>query len=324
MRCVVPAALAGQRLDRAVATLTGLSRSVVGKLLADGAITCAGEPAATAADRVTTDQQIDIDPGQLNTVTAAKNAKTAPQPSEEIEFEVLHSDEHIVVVDKPAGLVTHPGAGHHTDTLLNGLLWRFPDMADAGPSERPGIVHRLDRDTSGLLVCARTEIAHHHLTTRLAERAVVRRYVTFVRGVPEATRGTIDAPIGRSHRQRTKMRIRPDGREARTDYMVLGSAECNGLTPPVATALSCLLQTGRTHQIRVHLAGIGLPVLGDLVYGCPDPFGANRQLLHAIALAFDHPCTGEPLAFTSELPADLRAAAQALGLTEQLNCHHAT
>ncbi len=318
MNCTVPATLDGQRLDRAVAILTGLPRSTVRGLLAAEAIRYNGEPTPAASKRVTVGQQIEIATDQLSAVNAARTETATPTPTEKIEFKVVHEDEQIVVIDKPVGLVTHPGAGHLNDTLLNGLLYRYPDAITAGPPERPAIVHRLDRDTSGLLVCALTFSAHEHLSTQLAERKVARQYVTFVRGTPNARRGTIDAPINRSFRNRTKMQVSPDGRPAQTDYIVLGSAECANLKPPVATLLSCQLRTGRTHQIRVHLASINLPVLGDAVYGCTDPFGGKRQLLHAVKLSFKHPATDEPLMFVSEPPADITIAAQSLGLGEAL------
>ena len=318
MNCIVPAALNGQRLDRAISTLTGLPRTIVKSLLEMGAVSCNGELSSTPSKHVATGAEIEINSTQLDAVNAARNTIAPPAHSSNIEFAVMYEDEQVVVVNKPAGLVTHPGAGHLDDTLLNGLLSRYPEMADVGATQRPGIVHRLDRDTSGLLVCARTEAALEHLLAQMAQRQVVREYVALVRGTPAAKRGTIDAPIARSHRVRTRMQIRPDGREARTDYTVLGSVECLKLTPPVASLVSCALQTGRTHQIRVHLASIALPVLGDPTYGCPDPFGINRQLLHAAKLAFTHPATGETVAFVAPPPTDLEVAAQTLGLGEEL------
>ncbi len=318
MNCTIPTALDGQRLDRAVAILTGLPRSTVKELLVSEAITCNGEPASVASKRVTVGQRIEIADTQLNAANIARTAAAVPTPTQNIEFTVVYEDDQIAVIDKPVGLVTHPGAGHLNDTLLNGLLHRYPDAVTAGPSERPAIVHRLDRDTSGLLVCALTAPAHQHLSAQLAERKVTRQYATFVRGTPNAKRGTIDAPISRSLRNRTKMQVSPDGRPAQTDYVVLGSAECTNLKPPIATLLSCQLRTGRTHQIRVHLASINLPVLGDAIYGCPDPFGGKRQLLHAVKLSFKHPVTETPLTFVSAPPADITTVAQSLGLTEAL------
>ncbi len=318
MKYEAPAALDGQRLDRAIATLTGLPRAQVKNLLTNNGVSCDGEPTSTAAKRVVTGQLIEIDAAQLDAINAARARATELIPNPDVDFAVLHEDEHVIVVNKQPGLVTHPGAGHLDDTLLNGLLHRYPEITSAGPPERPGIVHRLDRDTSGLLVCARTDAAYQHLVAQLADHKVVREYVTFVRGTPAARRGTIDAAIGRSHRNRTKMQVGQDGREARTDYVVLGSAPCPELNPPVASLLTCRLQTGRTHQIRVHLASIKLPVLGDASYGCPDPFGANRQLLHAMRLTLEHPTTSETLTFVAEPPADIKSAAQALGLTKEL------
>ena len=202
----------------------------------------------------------------------------------------------------------HPGAGHAHGTLVQGLLARFPELAAVGDPARPGIVHRLDRDTSGLLVVARSTTAYEHLVHALAERDVERRYVTLVRGIPEARRALIDAPIGRSTRRRTQMAVRAEGRDARTSYEVVASGSDVAL-------LVCRLETGRTHQIRVHLAAIGHPVVGDTVYGggAPAP-PATRPFLHAEALTLDHPVTGERCSFEAELPDDLAAALAGLGI----------
>ncbi|HCB37804.1 MAG TPA: RluA family pseudouridine synthase [Acidimicrobiaceae bacterium] len=337
MRFEVPAALDGQRLDRALAILTGLSRAAVRRLLDADAVTVGGEQAGAVSTRVRTGAEVEVDATALADAEQRLRAPSAPVAVGGIEFAVVHEDEHVVVVAKPAGLVTHPGAGHTDDTLLNGLVHRYPDIASAGPVERPGIVHRLDRGTSGLLVCARTPAAREHLIAQLAARTVVRDYVTLVRGTPDAARGTIDAPIGRSRRNRTKMEVVADGREARTDYAVLGSGRAGagpGAGPGEAadpdraadqgggtrvSLLHCRLQTGRTHQIRVHLAEIGLPVLGDAVYGCPDPFGGDRSLLHALVLRFEHPATGAPVHCVDPPPADFAAAVEALGLSAEVS-----
>jgi 23S rRNA pseudouridine1911/1915/1917 synthase len=222
---------------------------------------------------------------------------------------VVHADADVVVVDKPAGLVIHPGSGVDRGTLVNGLLHRFPEIASVGDPARPGIVHRLDRGTTGLLVVARTPAAYEALVAQLSAREVERQYAALVWGVPDSPAGLVDAPIGRSARDATKMAVTADGREARTRYEVRRT-----FTGPAPTALlSCRLETGRTHQIRVHLAAIGHAVVGDATYGGRRPaIPLDRPFLHAERLSFDHPVTGERMTFESPLPADLRAVLDGL------------
>ena len=229
--------------------------------------------------------------------------------AEPIPLDVRYEDAGIIVLNKPAGLVVHPGAGHADGTLVNGLLARFPDLANAGDPARPGIVHRLDRDTSGLMVVARSPEAYESLVQSLGERVVERRYAALVWGHFDAKRGMVDAPIGRSMRRRTRMAVREGGREARTGYNV--EAEW---TDPELSLLECKLETGRTHQIRVHLAAIGHAVLGDSVYGgYRDSLPLDRPFLHAMSLAFVHPVSGEELAFREPLPPELEAVLERLG-----------
>ena len=224
--------------------------------------------------------------------------------------EVVYEDHDIIVVDKPAGLVVHPGAGHRTGTLVHGLLARNPELASltqtAGTDpERPGIVHRLDRGTSGLMVVARTPDAYHSLVSQLTRREVVRNYRVLVLGMVEGTSGVVDAPIGRSISSPTRMAVSRKGKEARTRYHV----DERFREPVPTTLLTASLETGRTHQIRVHLTAIGHPVVGDEVYGAGRSFPATvvaRPFLHAFRLSLDHPSTGEPMVWTSELPEDLR------------------
>jgi 23S rRNA pseudouridine1911/1915/1917 synthase len=220
-------------------------------------------------------------------------------------FTVAFEDEHLLVVDKPAGVVVHPARGHHTGTLSQALAVR-----GAGGGEDPsraGIVHRLDRDTSGLLVVARSDAVHRALKHQLAQRELRREYLALVEGTPQARTGTIEAPIGRDRRDRVLMSIDTDaGRDARTHF------EIERLLPQAAL-LRVVLDTGRTHQIRVHLAAIGLPVAGDPQYGRVGAFGLSRQFLHATRLAFAHPVTGEPVDVVSELPSDLRDALRRAG-----------
>lgn len=288
---VVPASLAGERLDRAVALLTGWSRNEVQALVRDGAVLVAGETAARSR-RLAVGEVIELLSGP------ATPSLPGPEP---MSLDVRYRDDEILVIAKPAGLVVHPGAGHPSGTLVNGLLALDPAIATVGDPTRPGIVHRLDRDTSGLLVVARTAAAHRALVAALAAREVERRYLALVRGIPEAARGIVDAPIGRSSRRRTQMAVRAGGRPARTGYEVQ-----RGWPDPGVALLECTLESGRTHQIRVHLGAIGHPIVGDAAYG--GDAGAPtlpRPFLHAHRLALAHPITGEALAFEDPLPAEL-------------------
>ena len=227
-----------------------------------------------------------------------------------VRFEVVHADDQVAVVDKPAGLVVHPGAGHDTGTLVGGLLARFPDLADlvtAGicAPDRPGIVHRLDKGTSGLLAVARTAEAYAALVDQLATRTMERRYLALVAGHLSEDRGEIEAPIGRSARTPTKMAVSAAGKPARTAYVVLERRSGEAAEP--TTLLELSLQSGRTHQIRVHMAAIGHPVVGDARYGVADKrLGTGRFFLHAFKLGFTHPGTGARMEFASDLPDDLR------------------
>jgi 23S rRNA pseudouridine1911/1915/1917 synthase len=235
-------------------------------------------------------------------VTGEPVADTPPGP-EPVDFLVVHADPDVVVVSKPAGLVVHPGAGHTTGTLVGGLLERFPEIAGVGDPMRPGIVHRLDRDTSGLMVVARSPRAHAVLTAAMARRQVERRYRALAWGRFESHRGSIDAPIGRSMARRTRMAVRDTGKEARTGYEVLVQYR-----DPTVALLHCWLETGRTHQIRVLLAAIDHPVVGDATYGGDrSSLRPGRPFLHAVALAFTHPVSEERLEFTDPLPEELES-----------------
>jgi 23S rRNA pseudouridine1911/1915/1917 synthase len=226
---------------------------------------------------------------------------------EQMELRIAWEDEHLLVVDKPAGLVVHPAPGHATGTLVHGLLAH--DAEGGEDPERPGIVHRLDRDTSGLMVVARSRDAHRLLQAAIQERAVERGYLALVRGRPRSRRGRIDAPVGRDRRDATRISLdTATPREATTHF------EVEELLPRHAL-LRLRLETGRTHQIRVHLAAIDLPVSGDSVYGLAGDLGLARQFLHAARLAFDHPLTGERLELSSPLPPDLQAALERARLT---------
>jgi 23S rRNA pseudouridine1911/1915/1917 synthase len=297
----VPALLDGMRIDRVVAMLTGAPRSEVAALVAAGAVTLDGAPV--------TQRSLAVAAGSRLSVRRADPLARRPQADPSVDLEVVFADADVVVVHKPAGLVVHPGSGRRDGTLVHGLLARFPDLealAATGVCEpdRPGIVHRLDKGTSGLLVVARTERAYRSLVEQLSEHSVDRRYVALVHGHVDDERGVIDAPIGRSNRSPTRMAVTASGRQARTSYRVLVRLEA----PVAATLLSVGLETGRTHQIRVHLNAIGHPVVGDITYAPRRGFSGlpgGRVFLHAYELGFTHPATGERLSFRAALPADL-------------------
>jgi 23S rRNA pseudouridine1911/1915/1917 synthase len=295
MREVVPRALDGQRLDRVVALVTGGSRAEAAALVDEGAVTVGGSPVTTRSHRVAEGDLVDIDlpdrPAEI---------ELAADPS--VPVPVVHEDADMIVVDKPAGLVVHPGAGQGSGTLVNGLLARYPEIRDVGQPDRPGIVHRLDKGTSGLLVVARSAPAYDRLVAMLGRHEVDRRYRTLVWGTVASPSGLVDAPVGRSGRERTRMAVTVRGKPARTWYDVVRTFH----QPVEVTELVCRLETGRTHQIRVHMASIGHRVVGDGRYGGDrQSLPLPRPFLHAEHLGFDHPITGEALTFTSPLPDDL-------------------
>jgi len=293
----VPSALAGQRVDRIVALVADVSRAEAATLVSAGRVVVDGQPATQGSVRVPEGATVvvELDASEPTPVVTA-------DPT--VEVAVVLVDDAFVVVDKPPDLVVHPGAGHDTGTLVAGLLARYPELAGVGDPVRPGIVHRLDRDTSGLLVVARTRQAYESLVAQLAARTVQRRYAALVAGHPDATRGVVDAPIGRSPRQPTLMAVRADGKAARTHYRV---EETFGQPEPTAL-LSCRLETGRTHQIRVHMKAIDHPVVGDHRYGgAPRAIACPRTFLHADRLRFRHPTSGEEVTAQAPLPADLSA-----------------
>jgi 23S rRNA pseudouridine1911/1915/1917 synthase len=287
----VPDEAAGERLDRFLASLPEIgSRGIAERVLATGVLVD-GKPQAKS-HRLGGGEEVEFEPPE----------RTSPQlAAEEMELRIAHEDEHLVVVDKPAGLVVHPAPGHATGTLVHGLLAH--DVA-GGAAERPGIVHRLDRDTSGLMVVARSEEAHHRLQELVRRRALERHYLALVVGRPRSRSGRIEAPIGRDRRDPMRRSLDTDTpRDAVTHF------ELVELFPRHAL-LDVKLETGRTHQIRVHLAAIDLPVAGDPVYGRPHELGLDRQFLHAARLAFTHPFTGERIEVESPLPEDLQTAAR--------------
>jgi 23S rRNA pseudouridine1911/1915/1917 synthase len=276
----VPAEAAGERLDRFLATHLG-SRAAAERAVAAG----------TLVDGVVRAKSHRLDGGEEIVIAEAAPEPATPPPAVP---RIVWEDEHLLVVDKPAGLVVHPGAGHATDTLVDALAGKVA----GGDPERPGVVHRLDRDTSGLIVLARSEKAHAALAELVRARALERMYLALVRGRPRSRRGKIDAPIGRDRSDPTRISLETDSpREAVTQFEVLE------LWPEHAL-LRVRLETGRMHQIRVHLGAIDLPVVGDRVYGVADP-GLPRQFLHAAELAFPHPVTGARLEMSSDLPDEL-------------------
>ena len=283
---VAPREADGERLDRVLAqAIPALSRSRIQALIAEGCVT----PAARKAVG-----------GQLYRVSVPPARPAEPKP-EAIPLAVVHEDAHLIVVDKPAGLVVHPAPGHPGGTLVNALLDRCgPDLSGIGGVARPGIVHRLDKDTSGLIVAAKTETAHAGLRALFEAHDIDRGYLVLVQGLPSPATGRIEAPIGRDPRHRKRMAVVERGRAALTHYRVEAAFGTR------ASCVACRLETGRTHQVRVHLAHIGHAAIGDPLYG-----GRRRglptfprQALHAARLGFRHPATGEKMLFESPPPAD--------------------
>jgi 23S rRNA pseudouridine1911/1915/1917 synthase len=305
----VPALLDGVRIDRALSMLIEVPRAAAASMVADGQVRVGGRVERTRSRPVRKGEVLHVSGG----------AGPPPlEPDAGVPFDVAYEDEDLLVVDKPAGVVVHPGAGRPRGTLVNGLVARYPDVARLAvdrvcPPTRPGIVHRLDRETSGLLAVARSARAYESLVAQLSARTVERRYLGLVAGIVPDDRGLVDAPIGRSDRQPTRMAVSAAGRDARTAYEVLERFGTDG----GASLLSLELETGRTHQIRVHLAAIGHPVAGDRRYGKGlavqvASLPAGRIFLHAETLGVTHPADGRRLRWTSPLPGDLRAALDAL------------
>jgi 23S rRNA pseudouridine1911/1915/1917 synthase len=314
-KVVIADADAGERLDRVLAArIADLSRSRLKALILAGDVAIGGRTIRDPGHHVNVGDAIMVE------VPPAEPAAPAP---ESIPLDVVFEDDEIIVIDKPKGLVVHPAAGNWTGTLVNALIAHCGDsLSGIGGVRRPGIVHRLDKNTTGLLVVAKTDRAHASLARQFADHGrtglLQRAYLSFVWGVPDRPKGTIEAPIGRHPHARDKMAVRPEGREAVTHWEVLERYPGSDGTP-VASLLACRLTTGRTHQIRVHLASIGHPLLGDDTYGSgfrtktarlpPQArqalAGLGRQALHAYILGVEHPSRGEYIEFRSELPGDL-------------------
>jgi 23S rRNA pseudouridine1911/1915/1917 synthase len=293
LKLVIPPAFAGLRLDQALARLLPEeSRTRLAKLIEDGHVRVDGAT-ATRRSKVKSGEAVDV--------ALAPRREESAFVAEEIALAILHEDEDVLVIDKPAGLVVHPGSGNWSGTMLNALLHHASRL---GELPRAGIVHRLDKDTSGLLVVAKTEPAQASLVRQLQARTMKRTYLALVRGVMKSA-GTVDAPVGRDPRSRTRMAVVSSGKPAVTHYKVRKSFTGH-------TLLECELESGRTHQIRVHLASIGHPVEGDPVYAGRGLALLPRQALHAWKLAFVHPGTGKPVRFESRLPADFNRLLKSL------------
>jgi 23S rRNA pseudouridine1911/1915/1917 synthase len=320
LELTVPADTAAARLDQWLAgAVPDLGRNHAKRLILAGHVAVDGQLVVEPKRRIAAGDRIQVD------IPPPEPATPAP---EAIPLAVVYEDDDLIVIDKPAGLVVHPGAGNSSGTLVNALLAHAGDrLSGIGGVSRPGIVHRLDKDTSGLLAVAKTDRAHRALAAEFADHgaggSLVRAYKAVVWGVPARASGSVDAPLGRSAVNRQKIAVRKaGGRRAVTHYRVLATY-AGGL----ASLLECRLETGRTHQIRVHLAAIGHPLVGDREYGSgfatkagrlAEPArsvarGFPRQALHAYLLGFDHPVTGEPLRFTSPLPPDMQALVESLG-----------
>lgn len=301
---------ASGRLDKVLAEASGLSRARVQALIAEGRIALAGKPASTASLKVAEGTPFAI------TIPPAADAIAAP---EDIPLSIAFEDAHLIVIDKPAGMVVHPAAGNPAGTLVNALLHHCRgQLSGIGGVARPGIVHRIDKDTSGLLVVAKSDAAHEGLARQFAAHTVYRRYLAACAGHPAPPEGTINARLGRSDADRKKMAVLPKdslrGKHAITHYTTLERLDH-------AALIECRLETGRTHQVRVHCASTGHALLGDPLYGRTpkalrpvlERIGFARQALHAAELGFVHPVTGEDLRFASPLPDDMRELIDELG-----------
>ena len=298
----------GERLDRLLAShLAALSRTRLKRLVESGQVSLGG---ATI-----TDPSMRVKPGQIFLIDVPAPVVDRPLP-QAMALDIVFEDDHVIVLDKPAGLVVHPAPGNPDRTLVNALLAHCGEsLSGIGGVKRPGIVHRLDKDTSGLMLVAKTERAHQALAAAFAAHSLTRAYLAIVKGVPSPRHGVIATRIGRSRTNRKKMAVlKTGGKEAITRYRVV---EALGTK---AAVIECRLATGRTHQIRVHLASIGHPLIGDPVYGRGRAAGLpaaaqgfRRQALHAWKLGFQHPATGQDLEFTSPLPPDIEALRMSLG-----------
>ena len=279
---------AGLRADSVLSVLMeDVSRSYIQKLIEGGSVTVDGKPMVSKKEKLRAGAEVVLD------LPEPAPCEAAP---EDIPLDIVYEDDDLIVVNKPKGMVVHPAAGNLSGTLVNALLFHCSCLSSINGVQRPGIVHRIDKDTSGLLVCAKSDAAHRGLSEQLAEHSVTRRYRAVVFGRLKDDSGRIDAPIGRDPKNRLRMAVVPGGKNAVTNYRVL--TYMNGFTE-----IEARLETGRTHQIRVHMTSIGHPLLGDTVYGpAKQPYKLNGQMLHAGILGFVHPVTGQYMEFEAEPP----------------------
>jgi 23S rRNA pseudouridine1911/1915/1917 synthase len=292
---LVSESAANRRLDSALAAIAGISRSQARRWIDDGCVRVNAN-SCRASQTVQLGDEVEATPPEL---------ARSPLEPEAIALDVLYEDDDLIVIDKPAGMVVHPAPGHSSGTLVNALLYHCANLGGIGGVERPGIVHRLDRGTSGVLVVAKSDAAHRHLAEQFHEHTIDRVYCAVVRGAPRADEGRVDRAIGRHPKDRKRMSVRGTAaREAQTVWRVT-----RRFPKSQRAALEVFPKTGRTHQIRVHLASIGLPIVGDTVYGRSRGRDSDleRPALHAAALGFVHPRTREPMRFESPLPSDLTA-----------------
>ncbi|MDO5435725.1 MAG: RluA family pseudouridine synthase [Clostridia bacterium] len=288
----------GRRVDVLLSEVSGLTRSRVASLMENGCCTVDGAVCAKAGTKPA--------PGKAVVLTIPAPKPAVPQP-EDVPLEILYEDDDLAVVVKPCGMVVHPAPGHEDGTLVNALLGSLSSLGGIGGELRPGIVHRLDKDTSGLLLVAKNDEAQLSLSRMLADRRIEKHYRALVEGIPKEASGRIELPIGRSRKDRKKMAVDPEGRDAVTEWTVIASGRGCAL-------LDVHILTGRTHQIRVHMKSIGHPVCGDPIYGIDKGARVPRLMLHAYSLTFSHPRTGEPLSFTAALPDDLIRGLRANGI----------
>ncbi len=282
---------AGSRIDMFLSDRLEKTRSSVQKLVTQGNVSVDGSMNRKPSAKVFPGQEVSVD------IPEPEFLSIVPEP---VDFHVVYKDEHIIVVDKPAGVVVHPAPGHWTGTLVHGLLHRFPEIGELNGAIRPGIVHRLDATTSGLMVVARNDFSHERLARAFQERLVEKEYLALVWGAPRKTEGTVQLPIGRDRRNRYRMAVTPGGKRAVTQYRVLWSRGQYSL-------VSCAIMTGRTHQIRVHLKSIGAPLVGDSLYAPrkKEIPRMERVFLHSWKMSFPHPESGAVISFRSFLPDDL-------------------
>lgn len=300
---VLPAALDKERLDRIVALMADISRSDAAALVEAGGATVDGMVAVSGKVRLREGQSVEVDTSKIP-------VPELPAADASVSVTVVWQDDDLVVVNKQAGLVVHPAAGHQGGTLVNGLLALYPEMSQVGEAMRPGIVHRLDVGTTGLMVAARTQRAYEALVAALGDHDVTREYEALVWGHLDSPSTVVDAPIGRDPRDPLKMAVARDGKWARTHVAQVETFD----EPADLARVRCSLETGRTHQIRVHLAAIGHPVVGDATYGgARSALRASRPMLHAARLSFVHPFTDEVVEFVAPLPDDMTALLAQMG-----------